>query len=109
MTDQPSYIGFLIDWTIQLFGTVATYTIVTASASIFIGFFLYITGIVKDMKQRIERNFDIETPKPSDLTEKWSIYVQEIRFHNEIIGYATIYIFVSSKFIFIISAMIGGD
>lgn len=85
------YTDFYLDWAIELFSNVVSSTILIASTSIYIGLFLYINAMVKDMKMR---NMSIgsdsmgKPPKASINLEKWSIYVQYIEFHVEIIGYA---------------------
>lgn len=57
----------------------------------YIGIFLYINGMVKDMKMRFSSIDDSLTIKPNQTKVHLSdsirlIYVQEIEFHIEIIG-----------------------
>lgn len=81
--------GFYIDWLIEGIAGIACYTILTISSSIYIGMFLYITGMVKDMKVQIDQDL---SPELSKETNKWMIYLQEIKFHAEIIRCALLYI-----------------
>lgn len=63
---------------------------VSSSGSSYIGMFLYINGMMSDMKMRLNsmNNNSMEAQqKPSSSVEKWSIYVREMDFHVEIIGY----------------------
>lgn len=65
--------------------------ILTLSGLIFGGIFLYIHGIVNDLKRGIDVVFQIESKPPSDpeRVEIWWIYVSEIDLHGEIIRYYT--------------------
>lgn len=52
--------------------------------------FLYINGMVADMKMRMlsmEGESPMKPRRPLNKLQKWSIYEREINFHNEIVGY----------------------
>lgn len=82
---RTSYIGFFVDWFIESISTAALYATFILSVSIYVGIFLYIDGMVLDMRKRIISLNDVSTIRPRQL-EKWSIYLTEIQFHNDIIG-----------------------
>lgn len=85
---RANYIGYFVDLFVTLIGSSASFIIISMSVSIYVGIFLYITGMVKDMKMCIESIDDeLKIEPPSCQTEKWSIYVNGIEFHTEIIGY----------------------
>lgn len=89
---RATYIGYFIDWLLDSIFVAANLVILTLSTSMYIGIFLYINAMVKDMKMRfssIDDSLSIEPNRtkipPSDRI--WLIYEQEIEFHIEIIGY----------------------
>lgn len=54
--------------------------------SLYLGLCLYISGMTADMKTRLD--FSVYgSDQKLDKNSLWSIYVQEIDFHNEIIEY----------------------
>lgn len=94
-----SYIGFFIDWLFGLLSLSSSFLIVILSASITIGIYLYINGMVDDIKVKMKLIDDICPIRPTQLPHLgegyaqrsvqqniWAIYVEEIRFHLEIIG-----------------------
>lgn len=87
---RGNFIGFYFDWAIDATSSLSNYVVVSSSGSSYIGMFLYINGMMRDMKMRLNsmNNNSMEAQqKPSSSVEKWSIYVREMDFHVEIIGY----------------------
>lgn len=82
---RSTYIGFFIDWTLNWLFVVAPFLILNTTSSIYIGIFLYIDGMAKDMKLRLLLNENEPTQS------KVSSYVEEIEFHKEIIWYIFLY------------------
>lgn len=62
--------------------------IATTIGSIYAGLCLYINGLVADMKAKL--SFSVFKGPQHEVNQSidWSLYVQEIDFHVEIIGYA---------------------
>lgn len=88
MLGRSNYFGFFIDWFVELIGNATAYAMIIATASIFIGLSLYINGMMEDMKMRLMSIDSDSTEKPSkrlNPVQMWSIYVEEIQFHIEII------------------------
>lgn len=76
---RANYIGFYIDWSIEAIGSTSSYIILITSDLIYIGVFLYVDAMVKDMQIRIKSS-DF-----SDQMNSWTMYVREMNFHIEII------------------------
>lgn len=72
------YIGFFVDWLFEAFAIFLDFIILNLLASIYTGMVLYINAMTRDMKMRVDTNL-------TDENEAWSIYVQEVKFHNEIL------------------------
>lgn len=72
------YLVFFVDWLFEAIALVVDFIILNLLASIYTGMFLYINAMKRDMKMR----FDVSL---SAKNEAWSIYIEEIKFHNEII------------------------
>lgn len=104
MIGREGYVGFFIDWVIELACLIADILSMIASGSLYVGIWLYISAMVKDMKMRmisfaecapeqstsstcqmpilsIDADFGDE-PIPLDT---WPSYVQEIILHVDII------------------------
>lgn len=79
----------MIDWLMELVSVIGNATIITTSGSLFIGLCLYIGGMVTDVEKRISSIAQKSTDQTTraDHNKMWSIYVNELRFHNEIIRY----------------------
>lgn len=73
--------GFYVDLLLQAIVLASDSTILIATISIYVGIFIYINAMVKDMKMRLLTT-DLDLLEESS---SWSIYVQEFDFHNEII------------------------
>lgn len=87
---RTGYIGFLVDWSIGATSVWVCFMAMTVAASVYIGIFLYINALVADLKQRVQAIdvFSSSKPRqPMDHLKTWSIYLQEIELHIEIIGY----------------------
>lgn len=85
---QSTFFGFLVDWFIQTTDGLINFMVLTISVSLYIGMFLYITGMARDMQARIiaiEDDLASEQPQKMNQANKWPIYVREIQFHAEII------------------------
>lgn len=82
---RTTYMGFFVDWTLNWLFVVAPFLILNTTSSIYIGIFLYIDGMVKDMKMRLMLSED--EPKESKVMS----YVQEIEFHIKIVWYFLLY------------------
>lgn len=77
-----TYFGFFADWVTQAASSVLIYPLIISTiASFFVGVCLYVEGMVKDLKKTLMAFHKSN----EDQSEMWSIYVNEIRFHNEII------------------------
>lgn len=81
---RTSYVGFFIDWFIELICFATVLLILIASGSIYIGISLYIIGMVEDLKMRIP-SIDSDFVAQLNPASVWSIYVKEIDHHVEII------------------------
>lgn len=80
-TGRASYIEFYIELGIEMIAAAMGYFILVLSGTIYIGFFLYMDGMVRDIEIRM-------TSITIDATNRekiWSIYLEEIDFHVEII------------------------
>lgn len=88
--DQNKYVGFFIDWLIESFSMATVAAIFIGSTSIYVGIYLYINGMVADIKMRlksIEDDVSIESDgKTLAVSEMWTIYEQEIKSQIEFIG-----------------------
>lgn len=82
LIERNIYIGFLVDWMIELFGVLCTSFTLISVASLYIGLCLYIGGMVADLRTKMAK-FDHKTPVGS-ITVR-SIYVQALQFHADII------------------------
>lgn len=88
---DEAYIGYYVDWFIQALSTAVKLVAFVISLSIYIGISVYIIAMVKDMKMHmLTIDEDLNNKKPrlkSQQMERWAIYVKEMEFHIEIIGY----------------------
>lgn len=87
---RDNYMGFFVDWSIEVIATTTGYMTVILSALFYIGMYLYINGMVNDMRMELMPNRPDSFKKPRhplDQRKNWSIYVRQIEFHIEIIGY----------------------
>lgn len=75
---------FYVDLIAEWIAVAADMIIVVVNVTIYVGIFTYINGMVKDMKIRLlSINADfVGSLRP---VERWSIYIQELNLHNEII------------------------
>lgn len=91
---RTTYIGFLVDWFLDMIFIIANFISFNITASIFVGIFLYINGMVKDMKTRFTSiNDDFAACRAQQISQSneiWSIYIQEIELHIGIIGYLSL-------------------
>lgn len=76
--------GFYLDWFFQINNGFDALVLVLVAGSIFIGMFLYITGMVSDMKMRIA-TIDDDLASQQKNRHFWLLHVREFRFHVEII------------------------
>lgn len=82
---RTTYKGFYVDWFIEFACFASDPILFTSSASIYVGLFLYINAMVKDVKMRlslINLNDSADEGHPANI---WSNYVPEIDLHVEII------------------------
>lgn len=80
--------GFFIDWLIQFLASAAELLILVVSGLIYVGIFMYIDAMVKDIRMRfraIDHQFSFNSEKSLNKSRLWSIYVREMEFHTEII------------------------
>lgn len=99
---RASYIGFFIDWFIESISILVTCIVFVSSGSSYFGIFLYINGMVRDMKMQLMSNGSLycsksesnealkptkESCEPLKQMELWRCYVRELKFHIEIMGY----------------------
>lgn len=77
-----TYFGLFADWVTQAASSVLIYPLIISTiASFFVGICLYVASMVKDLEETL-----MALDKSNgDHPEMWSIYVNEIRFHIEII------------------------
>lgn len=81
---RTSYIGFYTDLLFIAACSASSAIIYIASGSIFVGIILYINGMVKDLNARIIA-LEINSIAEESPASAWSIYLQEINMHVEII------------------------
>lgn len=77
---RQRFVGFYMDWTIEIFTCFAYFAILTSSTSLIIGFCLYINGTVADLR--------IQTARLSSLSgEHLQIggFIKEVRFYGDVI------------------------
>lgn len=81
---QTTYIGFYVDWLIEVVAIVAGFTILAAASSLFIGMFVYINATIADSRMRLS---SIEPGHAIDQSavKFWPVYLREINFHIDII------------------------
>lgn len=126
MLGRNNYVGYAVDWIIELVAAVSCMIFVLINGSLYIGLCLYINAMVADMKTRLATDAlvsDINT-HPSDHSntggligtglrlkrsnlsktkekvharECWRIYVTEIGLHTNIYKYFQI--FCKNKFL----------
>lgn len=83
---RTSYVGFFIDWFIVGVCSAIQIIIITTTGSMYIGIFLYIHGMVEDLKMRIlSINTDILSEKGPTKQNTWPFYIEEIDLNVEII------------------------
>lgn len=80
---RDGYIGFAVDWTIEISMVVSYSAVVVVVGLLHAGLCQYINSMVMDMKIRIIGSAN-ESHENIDQANRWSIYVTEIGFHNEI-------------------------
>lgn len=87
---RTTYIGFFVDWLIQVATVLAAFVAIVLSVVSYVGLFLYINGMVDDLKMRMGLIEDNSSWTTSSLSQNklWSTYVQAIDFHVEVLGYA---------------------
>lgn len=96
---RVTYLGFYIDWLIEMVTVSVGFLAVCVSASIHIGMFFYIHAMVGDMSTRLMAIDALELQQSAHQNGKrfdspriWLIYVQEINFHLDIVGYSQFFI-----------------
>lgn len=94
---RTNVIGFYIDCFIVVGGAMANFTAIFLFGTIHTGIFLYINGMVKDMKMRINAINVDSSEKSHDSMKAWLNYVREIRFHIEIIKYDILVVTIEFK------------
>lgn len=83
----------------QAICTVTCFTVNITSLSSYIGVIFYINGMVNDMKMRFNSNDDENSPR-NQSTDKLPVYIDQIKFHNEIIKYLSLISANSFQFAF---------
>lgn len=83
LLDRTTYMGFCVDWIIELFGTLVCLIMLILSVSFTLGVCLYINAMVTDMEIILN---DDDSNGPLERMEWWSRYVQEIAYHIKVIG-----------------------
>lgn len=81
---RDTYTGFYCNWIFVLFSLTGASLIVLSSATIYIGMFLYIDGLVRDLKMRLLAVADDFSIGSLNLERNWLIYVHEIKFHIQV-------------------------
>lgn len=81
MLGRTTYWGFYLDLILEGFAASSSFLTLVIAGIIYIGIFLYIKSMVKDMEMRIAV---IDIDPVSNLTKIWSIYVREMTFRTEI-------------------------
>lgn len=92
MIGRTTYIGFYVDWALSAIPSLAYFITFITCGSMYVGAFIYINGMVAEMKMRLK---SIDSANVTHTLKKWSIYVGEIELHNEIIGYLSMFYFFS--------------
>lgn len=77
------YLRFAIDWFMEFVALSFNALVVTMIGSLYSGLYLYINGMMTDMKTTI-----CFSAFEASQKARWPIYVNEIDFHNKIIEYA---------------------
>lgn len=83
---RATYMGFFVDWFIELMCTFLLNIILFLSMFISIGICLYINGMVNDIKMRLMPLGNDATNDALQQKRTWAIYVQEMNFHIQTIG-----------------------
>lgn len=85
LVDQSGVGRFYTDWLIECMLALSDGIIIIALASLYVGMYLYISGMVRDMNRRFSSLADGSILQPNRL-QMWTTYTQEVDFHIEIIG-----------------------
>lgn len=80
MLRQYKYLSFFIGWFNEIISAMSDYTMITSTASFAVGMFIYIDGMINDMKLQM-----ISIEHDPTHSNKWLKFVREIQFHNGII------------------------
>lgn len=84
--DRPDFASFYTDWFIQLIALSGNSISVCASASAYIGMYLYIDGMFQDITMAVRSIHGPQSePSLKEESATWPAYVEEIKFHMEII------------------------
>lgn len=70
-----------MDWFNEAFGSIPYCLILLTTGSLYVGMYLYINGMADDLQETLQQ---LAEAKQEHM---WPTYVDEIRFHNEIIEY----------------------
>lgn len=85
---DDTFIGFLIDWLIELISVVGCAIAITACTSLYTGLCFYIDGMVTDFRNRIDTIYCYSVTRQKNITgsiNAWLVYVEEFQFHIEIV------------------------
>lgn len=82
LIDQNTYIEFLFNWCIESLSALCTANTFTAVTSLYVGLYLYIGGMLADLKAQMT-SFDRKTTAES--LEFRSIFVRAVQLHVDII------------------------
>lgn len=84
---RQTYFGYYVDWFIEALGSFIYTLSILCTGSIYVGIYLYINGMAEDLHGTLKR---LDQAEAEDL---WPTYVEEIRFHSEILEYEPFFSF----------------
>lgn len=98
---RTNYIGFFLDNLMEFVGTIGCFMTIISSASIYIGIFMYINGMAKDMKMQLfliasNSAENSRQPMKNKDNENWTMLIQAVELHVEMIRSAQLSLCFSS-------------
>lgn len=89
LVDRKTYLGFFVNWFIEMVSVVGYFTFFTTAGLLYICFYLYLNGMVQDLSmQMTEDNGQLdELAQTNEIgTVNASLnFVRAIQFHNDIL------------------------
>lgn len=85
VSSASGYLGFAMDWLAELPAIISCGFLFLMVASLYLGLCLNINGIMRDIKSRMTHSTLGSHPSPRQQQNFWSIVVNEIGLHIELI------------------------